>query len=209
MRTIPAFGVLALAASALAGSIAVATVHPASGDQVDREWLRTWTETQSVKPATLVANSRIAPDSEPGPPLVIDGRVVEPDGRTPARGVVVFAYQTDRDGLYFGPGGANGPWRLRGWARTDDDGRFTFSTIRPAPYPGRDVPAHVHFTFETERFGRQWTRELWFDDDPLVTADARRQSAAEAPYGRVHALRVIEGVPHVTFETRLKSRGDF
>ena len=57
----------------------------------------------------------------------------------PVPGVDVFAYQTDQHGIYAAPGAAD-PWRLKGWAVTDAQGRFEFRTIRPAAYPSNTVP---------------------------------------------------------------------
>jgi protocatechuate 3,4-dioxygenase beta subunit len=90
--------------------------------------------------------ARIAPRSEPGVPLTITGRALDADER-PRAGVIVYAYQTDRQGLYppaEPPRGAysNHHGRLRAWVRTDADGRYTFHTIRPGSYGGN--PEHIH-----------------------------------------------------------------
>ena len=100
---------------------------------------------QQARPASLSSTARIASTSEPGQPLIVRGRMVNVDG-SPAANAVVFAYHTDKGGLYDKP--ENGPhsWRLRGWVRTDNDGRFTFETIRPGSYPNSNNPPHVHFT---------------------------------------------------------------
>lgn len=100
---------------------------------------------QQQRPAGIGTTARIAPATEPGDPLVIRGRLLNEDG-SPSGDAVVFAHQTDRGGLY--DRRENGPhsWRLRGWARTDADGRFTFETIRPGSYPASNNPPHVHFT---------------------------------------------------------------
>ena len=51
-------------------------------------------------------------------------------GQTPLAGALVFAYHTDRHGLY-NPNQATHSWRLRGAVRTAADGSFEFQTIRP------------------------------------------------------------------------------
>lgn len=111
----------------------------------DTEYIRAVERAQQQRPAALAPTGRIAPSSEPGSPLVIRGQLLALDG-SPAANTVVFAYQTDRTGLY--DARENGPhsWRLRGWVKTDADGRFTFETIRPGSYPGTNNPPHVHFT---------------------------------------------------------------
>src|SRR5947207_12895384 len=80
------------------------------------------------QPKELSSIARIAPKGEPGTPLVISGRIVGPDGKTPLAGVVVYAYHTDVEGNYqrtgqSGEAGESHP-RLRGWAKTDEQGQF-------------------------------------------------------------------------------------
>lgn len=112
---------------------------------------------------SLASSTRIAAASEPGLPLVVAGIVFGTDGVTPQADVVVYAYQTNAQGLY-----ANGTpeteasrrhGRLRGWIKTGKDGRYRFETIKPAPYPGDILPAHLHFTVLEP--GR---RPYWIDD---------------------------------------------
>jgi protocatechuate 3,4-dioxygenase beta subunit len=142
--------------------------------------------------------------------LLVDGQVFQPDGETPAPNVVVFAYQTDLNGLYSPRGAAAQTWRLKGWARTGGDGRFRFRTIRPSAYPNRSEPAHIHFTVETVDFGRQWVPTLVFADDPLVGDQARRQAAAAGRFGSVaQVLEDEHGLARVEIWIRLKTRPDF
>jgi protocatechuate 3,4-dioxygenase beta subunit len=111
----------------------------------DTEYIRAIERAQQQRPAALSSTARIAPTAEPGAPLRVRGQLHGVNG-TPAANATVFAYQTDRGGLY--DVRENGPhsWRLRGWVKTDADGRFTFETIRPGSYPGTNNPPHVHFT---------------------------------------------------------------
>src|SRR4029453_17529789 len=92
---------------------------------------RMWASAQKLKPAQVTSTERIAEASEPGAPFVLHGTVTDPAGKL-LGGVEVFAYHTDNTGLYAAPGAAD-PWRLKGWAVTDAQGRFEFRTIRPAP----------------------------------------------------------------------------
>lgn len=111
----------------------------------DVQYQRAVERAQQQRPGSIGTTARIAPASEPGDPLVVRGRLLNVAG-SPAADAIVFAYQTDKGGLYDKP--ENGPhsWRLRGWVRTDKDGRFTFETIRPGSYPNSNNPPHVHFT---------------------------------------------------------------
>jgi protocatechuate 3,4-dioxygenase beta subunit len=189
----------------LALVVAVSSVSLQSG-RVDQDWLRRWQDAQTHRPATLSEHSRIAQGSEPGTPLVISGLVVGPDGLTPQPGAIVFAYHTDDSGLYSERPGL--PWRLRGWVRTDAAGRFEFETIRPGPYPNHRVPAHVHLTIESARFGRQYGG-LQFADDPLVPATDREKSNAMGRFADVLTVAHEGRTEHVQLNIKLKPRGDF
>jgi hypothetical protein len=94
------------------------------------------------------SRARIAPLDEPGLPLRIRGTLYRPDGTTPLAGALVFAYHTDRAGLYNNDNAAHS-WRLQGAARTAADGTFEFETIRPASYPSTRIPQHVHVALAT------------------------------------------------------------
>ncbi len=154
--------------------------------------------------ASLSWQARIAPPDEPGEPLIISGRVFDPDGRQPVANVVVYAYHTDVKGLYT-PSGAARPPRLQGWARTDTDGRYEFRTIRPAPYPGDGPPAHVHFHLGGAGYPRQEAEELRFEGDPKLTKDMIELSRREGRFGGVRPLaRGADGVWRCTFDLRLK-----
>lgn len=116
------------------------------------------------------------------PPLLLTGRVFTID-RKPAEGVIVYIHHTDQEGLYQLREDAE-PWRnsgqwarrhgsLRGWVRSDDDGRYTFITQRPAAYPGRTDPAHIHMFIKEDGLSPYYIDDVLFDDDPLLTPDER------------------------------------
>jgi protocatechuate 3,4-dioxygenase beta subunit len=85
---------------------------------------------------------KIAADSEPGQRLIITGHVFGADGKP--RRVQLYAYHTDAEGLYRRDGSFKGEPRLRGTLLTAEDGSYEIDTIKPAPYPHRDIPAHIH-----------------------------------------------------------------
>jgi len=165
--------------------------------------LRQWEAAQKLKPARVSSIERIAPVTEPGAPFVLHGTVVDPAGK-PVPAVEILAYQTDNTGLYAAPGAAD-PWRLKGWVTTDAQGRFEFRTIRPGPYPGGQIPAHIHLLISTSCCGRQ-IAEVMFDDDPIVTP-AFRERAHDIMFGKV--TRGAGGVQEVSYTFKLKPRGEF
>lgn len=129
-------------------------------------------------PATVAMEGRIAPANEPGTPMTIGGVVTTAAG-APAPGIIVYAYQTDAKGLYPPApelrGAAARHGRLRGWARTDAQGRYRFLTIRPAGYPNTDIPEHMHLHVIEPGRCTYYIDDVVFEDDPRLTP---RQRAA-------------------------------
>ena len=191
---------LLLVALTLAAA-APAAGGPASASQ-DVEYLQALERAQRDRPRELSSIGEIAPAGEPGTRLVIHGRVFRSDGRTPAPDIVVFAYHTDATGRYDSPAAGPHSWRLRGWVRTDGNGRFGFTTIRPAPYPNRHAAAHVHFSMEGPGVPRQ-SAGLLFEDDPLITDADRLESTRAGRFGTVRTVETRDGVQHVTLEIRI------
>ena len=149
----------------------------------DVEYIRALERAQQQRPAALTSMGRIAPPSEPGSPLIVRGQLLNVDG-SPAANAVVFAYQTDRGGLYDVPGKGPHSWRLRGWVKTGADGRFTFETIRPGSYPNSNNPPHVHFTAFLPDGSRYHAGELQL---PMTPPDLRGQTEETATTLRLDA----------------------
>jgi hypothetical protein len=76
------------------------------------------------------------------------------------------------------------------------------------PAVGREG-SHIHFTVESQQFGRQWAPMLFFEDDSLVTPRQRRQSAEAGEFGAVREITVIDGIQHVHLKIRMKEQADF
>ena len=118
-------------------------------------------------------STRIPPAGEPGDPMVLTGVVYQTDGKTPAPGVIVYAYHTNTGGVYPTRGDEQGWGRrhgyLRGWVKTNEKGEYRFETIRPGGYPGRTDPAHIHMIVKEPARQEYWIDEVVFEDDPRVT----------------------------------------
>lgn len=107
----------------------------------------------------LPASITIGGASEPGERMAISGRCLGWQDSKPAAGVIVYAYHTDATGSYAGGPRGTRHARLRGWMKTGADGRYAFTSIKPAPYPDRTMPAHIHFiVLEPGR------KPYWIDD---------------------------------------------
>jgi len=120
----------------------------------------------------------IAAKEEPGERLTVSGRVFGPDGSTPLAGASVYVYHTDVKG-YYSPGtNDNRNPRLRGYMRTDAQGRYEFSTIKPGPYPNSRIPAHIHYVVTATGYSER-IFEIVFEGDPFLDNDVRQKAATE------------------------------
>lgn len=131
----------------------------------------------------------IAPPGEPGERLVVSGVVYEPDGRTPAAGVMMYLWHTDATGVYPRSsdqrGNARRHGRLRGWLITDAQGRYQIETIKPAPYPNDTMAAHIHATLTRDGHSERWIEDFVFEGDPFVTEREARASREAGRFGPV------------------------
>jgi protocatechuate 3,4-dioxygenase beta subunit len=149
----------------------------------------------------------LAAPNETGERMLVRGQVFRPDGATPAADVIVYAYHTDATGFYRTERDA--PPRLRGWMRTDNEGRFELHSIKPAPYPNRAVAAHVHFQFWGEDVEPQ-SAGLLFEGDRFITEKERRESDALGRFGSIKQLgKDAAGVLVATIDFRLKTHGTY
>jgi len=120
-----------------------------------------------IAPQTMSPRIIIASDTEPGERFVMSGTIFQPDGKTPAEGVVLYVYHTDNTGYYSKDDDPYNP-RLRGWMKTGPDGQYEFRTIKPAPYPRRDTPAHIHAQIYSDKIPEYAIDEYWFEGDALI-----------------------------------------
>jgi protocatechuate 3,4-dioxygenase beta subunit len=130
-------------------------------------------------PTTLTDTARISRVDEPGEKMVLSG-VVRNRAHQPVPGVIVYAYQTNSTGIYPTDDKLRGRashrhGTLRAWAKTNGRGDYVFETIRPASYPGTDVPQHIHMHIVEPGRCTYYIDDAMFLDDPLFTAAKRRQ----------------------------------
>jgi protocatechuate 3,4-dioxygenase beta subunit len=140
----------------------------------------------------------IVSDKEPGDPLIITGTIYSPDGRTPMEGARLWVYHTDATGHYSPlsqSGGDNRNTRLHGSMRTNAEGRYEFRTIRPAPYPGRTNPAHIHAFVSAPDYPEYWIDEYLFEGDPYITGEMRQKAVGTGTFSSILQLtRGSDGV---------------
>jgi hydroxyquinol 1,2-dioxygenase len=147
-----------------------------------------------------------------GEPCWVSGQVTDVDG-TPLAGAAIEVWAADDDGFYDVqyPDG-----RTAGRARTvaDDDGRYGFWSVRPAPYPipddgpvgdllkaagrGPMRPAHIHFMVASPGFHTLITHVFvagspHLDDDAVFGVKASLiRTLDEHPPGDGPAGRVLD-----------------
>jgi protocatechuate 3,4-dioxygenase beta subunit len=123
------------------------------------------------------------------PKMIVTGTVYKPDGKTPANGVIIYAYHTDRSGVYPTKGDEKGWARrhgyIRGWTKTDENGRYTFYTFKPETYPSRTEPAHVHLTVKEPGKQEYWIDSIQFEEDELLTKKVREKMGNRGGFGIV------------------------
>ena len=148
-------------------------------------------------PATLQPTAILAGPEAPGERLVLRGTVYRPDGRTPAPGVVIYAHHTNAEGHY-ADGSDESVWsrrhgRLRGWVKTGADGRYSFATIKPAPYPNRTDPAHIHLFLQEPGRRPYWVDDVVFAGEFGVDEAFRRSRENRGGSGIVTLGRADDG----------------
>lgn len=115
-----------------------------------------------------------------GQKLLVTGTIYKIDGKTPAPNVILYYYHTDVNGVYAGrPELDRRVVRhgyIRGWVKSDANGKYAIYTVRPAPYPGRNFEAHIHPSIKEPGIDKEYyIDEFVFDDDKLLTGEKRKK----------------------------------
>jgi protocatechuate 3,4-dioxygenase beta subunit len=141
-----------------------------------------------IAPADICPRAFITEPNEPGDLTAISGTMYLADGKTPAAGYVLFIYQTDATG-YYNKNDDPGHPRLRGWMKAGADGRYEFLTIKPAPYPHRRTPAHIHVHVYGPGFSERSIGDYWFEGDAFLTQEVIDKAAADGARPYVVSLK--------------------
>lgn len=135
---------------------------------------------------------------EQGPKLLVTGTIFHKDKKTPAKGVILYIYHTDQTGEYSKKGNETGWGKrhgyIRGWIKTGADGRYKFYTLRPAAYPGRQNPEHIHPVIKEPGIKEYWIDEYLFDDDPILTQKERNNQQKRGGNGIVRTTHDKNGM---------------
>ena len=121
-----------------------------------------------------------------GTTVVVEGRVKDTDGK-PISGALIELWQTAENGLYYSQDGSQDDFNLCCSMKTDADGRYALTTVKPAPYKVPDDgpvgelfratgrtpwrPSHLHFIVQTPGY-RSLVTEVFANGDPYLDSDA-------------------------------------
>jgi protocatechuate 3,4-dioxygenase beta subunit len=131
-----------------------------------------------------------------GERIAVRGRVLDGDGR-PVRRQLVEIWQANAAGRYAHqrdrhPAPLDPNFTGVGRCLTDDAGWYSFTTIKPGPYPWHNHrnawrPAHIHFSLFGTDFTQRMITQMYFPGDPLFAFDPIYQSITDE---RARALLV-------------------
>ena len=130
--------------------------------------------------------------------MEVSGTIYQRDGKTPASGVILYIYHTNQEGIYPTKGNEIG-WDkrhgyIRGWIKTDANGKYKFYTLRPGAYPGRENPEHIHATIKEPNVSSYWIDEYLFDDDPILTKKEREAQQKRGGNGIIKLTKDSKGI---------------
>ncbi|MEO7401999.1 MAG: protocatechuate 3,4-dioxygenase subunit beta [Polaromonas sp.] len=119
-----------------------------------------------------------------GERIIVTGRVQDEDGR-PVKSTLVEVWQANAAGRYVhkvdrhdAPLDPN--FLGAGRCMTDDEGRYSFMTIKPGAYPWGNHPNawrpnHIHFSLFGDYFASRLVTQMYFPGDPLFAYDPMYQ----------------------------------
>ena len=130
-------------------------------------------------PTNISAVDTSAGWKEQGQKILVTGVTYKIDGKTPVPNVIIYYWQTDNNGYYSPENGMDGNAKrhghIRGWVKTDENGKYSIYTIKPAPYPNDNIPAHIHTSIKEPNIDNEYyIDEFVFDNDKLLTGTKRK-----------------------------------
>lgn len=164
-----------------------------------------------------------------GPVLLAEGTIRDTSGN-PIPNAELDIWQTAPNGLYASQDDEQDIYSFHGLMTVGDDGRYAFTTVKPAEYtvpsdgPVGDIlracgrhpwrPSHLHYIVKAEGY-KSLVTEIFPDDDPYLDQDTvfgvrddlvmhyTEKPASEFPEGLALSGKITEPFLHVTFDVTL------
>ncbi len=170
-------GVLLLGEGAMATPSDGSTMPQVLADSLDKNAKATENNIEGpFYRASAPYRAKVTPPMEPGPVLLITGRVWSLDTRKPLAGAVLDVWQANEKGRYDNDDRKNPPAKdvfvNRARMVTDEQGRYEFETIHPGSYLNGSQyrPPHIHFRVSFAKHQTLIT-QLYFKGDKYQKAD--------------------------------------
>lgn len=124
-----------------------------------------------------------------GERIIVTGRILDENG-VGVPGTILEIWQANAAGRYAHwretafPAPLDPNFLGVGQCRTDADGSYRFTTIKPGPYPWSNHPnawrpAHIHFSVLGPSLGSRLVTQMYFEGDPLLPLDPIYNSVPE------------------------------
>jgi protocatechuate 3,4-dioxygenase, beta subunit len=137
-------------------------------------------------------------NAEPlGERIIVTGHVFDELGK-PVRNALLEVWQANAAGRYIHlrdqhPAPLDPNFTGAGRVLTDENGAYTFTSIKPGAYPWKNHhnawrPAHIHFSVFGKNFLERMVTQMYFPGDPLLPLDP-----------------IYNGIPDVAARARLVS----
>ena len=141
-------------------------------------YMNTWDRTESVPHHNDLTWVGDPSKKAEGEIIYLAGQVTDLDCK-PVKGAIVEIWQACRTGRYAHTADPNPAWldpnfRYFGEFVTDENGMYSFKTIKPGPYPvgaSWTRPAHVHFKISAGLTMRMLTTQMYFAGDSFLGPD--------------------------------------
>jgi len=147
-------------------------------------------------------------DGEPiGERITVSGRVFDTEGK-PLRDTLVEIWQANAAGRYLHkwdrwPAPLDPNFSGAGRTVSDREGHYTFTTIKPGPYPWGNHhnawrPAHIHFSLLGRAFAQRLVTQMYFPGDVFFPYDPIFNSVRdpEARERMISCFSIHETVPN-------------
>jgi protocatechuate 3,4-dioxygenase alpha subunit len=158
----------------------------------------------------------LAEGAEEGERIVIEGRVVDGDGK-PVPDAMLEIWQADAEGRYPLPSASETstghPTSFRGFGRalTNEAGEYRFTTIKPGRVPGpggAPQAPHVNLTIFARGLLRHLTTRIYFAGEPSNESDPILTTVTD-PAARSTLLAARQGAhPTVVFRFDVVLQGE-